>query len=93
MTRLNQLEETIQILNNIVVNELPGFVVAEQLKQGFEYAKEIEQGIVSDIGLLQNLCNFGLPYRDIETLDNEAIESIYNSFEEMKKLLQERSGK
>lgn len=90
MNRLDQFEDTINSLKNIVVNELPGYLVAEQLIQGFVYAKEVEAGIVRSIELLKNLCDFGLPYRDIEAFDGKVIESVYSSFEEMKKLLKER---
>ncbi|CAM4456799.1 MAG: hypothetical protein LEGION0403_FIIPPAGN_02780 [Legionella sp.] len=93
MSRLDQFEDTINILKNIVANELPGYVVAEQLIQGFEHAKGIEEGIVCNIELLKNLCDFGLPYRDIEAFDGKVIESVYGSFEEMKKLLNERLSK
>ncbi|MFJ1268648.1 hypothetical protein ACD661_08800 [Legionella lytica] len=93
MSRIEQFEDTIKRLKNIVVNELPGYVVAEQLIQGFEHAKEIEEGIVCNIELLKKLCDFGLPYRDIDAFDDKVIESVYSSFEEMKKLLKERLSK
>lgn len=93
MNRLDKFEDTINKLKNIVVNELPGYLVAEQLIQGFEHAKEIEKGVVCDIELLKKLCDFGLPYRDIEAFDSKVIASVYSSFEEMKKLLKERLSK
>lgn len=90
MTRLNQFEDTINILNNIVKNELPGFIVAKQLIIGFEHAKKIEQSKDNDLNLLKKLCDFGLPYRDIGAFNKNVIDSVYSSFEEMKKLLNER---
>ena len=54
-----------------------------------KYCIEIESGQSNDISLLRKLCLAGLPYRDIESFDQETLNSVYESYEKMKELLNE----
>lgn len=90
MSRITILKDTISRLEFIRDNKLSGYIIAEQIIWGLKYVVEVEDRKVSDLGLLEKLCYGGLPFKDIEAFDNKTINLIYQSFDEMKKLLIER---
>jgi hypothetical protein len=91
MSKISQFKTTIERLQNIITFNLPGNIIAGQIIHGLEYCIEIESGQSNDISLLRKLCAAGLPYRDIESFDQETLNSVYESYEKMKKLLKEQA--
>lgn len=92
MSRIGLFRDTISKLEIIRKNKLPGYIITEQIIFGLEYATEIELRKSNDYKLLEKLCNGGLPFKEIESFDEETINLIYKSFDEMKKLLSERKN-
>lgn len=90
MSRLKQFKDSIERLETIVENQLPGHMIADQIIFAFEYCIALSNNHETNIQMLENLCCGGLPYRDIGIFDEITIHSIYKSFGEMKKLLIEK---
>ena len=90
MNRVAKFTDTIDRLENIITNNLPGNIIAEQIEFGLRYCIDVERGISKDISLLKNLCASGLPFKDIEVFDERTLNSVYISFGDMKSLLKER---
>lgn len=90
MNRANQFNNTIDSLEKIVSNNLPGSAIAEQIIYGLNYCINIQSGVSTDFGLLKQLCEGGLPFKEIEVFDERTLNLVYTSFEEMKLLLKEK---
>lgn len=91
LNRKDLFRDIISRLEFIKTNQLPGYFIAEQMIYGFINIVEIEDNKRNDIEILKNLCS-GLPFKDIECFDEDTINLIYESFDEMKKLLAEKQN-
>ena len=91
MSRTSQFRSTLDQLENIITCNLSGNIIADQIAYSIKYCIAVESGKLNDLSLIRKLCSSGLPFRDIEAFDKDTLNSVYKSYEEMKKLLKDKS--